>query len=163
MRASPPVFVLLIAAVAGFGVTTIAVQPAHAGGETSYVDASRAGAGVLEFVYVSLEGTRAHVRFDRYIQDFSYCNGVAHRSDAYAGAVAGTTITLSGRRTLRIAGGSMTVVEPGTRGPHHFRALRDPAERARLVHAFYTREAANRRGVKYPQQLSGAYSHCKKS
>jgi hypothetical protein len=163
MRASPPVFVLLVAVAAGFGTATIAVQPAHAGGETSYVDASRAGAGVLEFVYVTQDGTGAHVRFDRYIRDFSYCNGIAHRSDAYAGAVTGTTIALSGRRTLRVSGGTMTVIEPGTRGPHHFRPLRDSAERMRLVHAFYTREAANRRGVKYPQQLSGAYSHCKKS
>ncbi len=162
MRATPPVLILLVAAAAGFGANALAVQPAFAGGEISYADASRAGAGVLEFVDVSRDGARARVRFDRYLQDFSYCNGVAHRSDAHGGAVAGTTMMLSGRRTLRVFGDEVTVTEPGARGPHHFRRLHDPAERERLVHAFSTREAALRRSVKFPPQLAYAYSHCKK-
>jgi hypothetical protein len=118
---------------------------------------------VLEFADVSRDGTAARVRFDRYLQDFSYCNGVAHRSDTHAGAIAGATMTLSERRTIRISGDRMTVIEPGTRGPHHFRLLRNAADRERLVHAFYTREAALRRGAKFPRQLAGAYSRCKKS
>jgi hypothetical protein len=161
-RESGGTFILLVAAAAAFGAETVAAQPARAG-DITYVDSSRAGAGVLEFLDVSRNGPRARVRFDRYLQDFSYCNGVAHRSDVHAGAVIGATMTLSERRTLRVSGDDVTVIEPGTRGPHHFRRLRDSAERKRLVHAFYTREAANRRSVKFQQHLAGAYSHCKKS
>jgi hypothetical protein len=113
-------------------------------------------------VDVSREGSTVDIRFDRYRQDFSYCNGVTHGSDSHTGTVAGNVITLPGKRTLRLSGGGLTVVEPGSRGPHHFRRLRGSAERTRLVHAFFAREAALRRSVKYPPQVADIYAHCKK-
>ncbi|MDP9105848.1 MAG: hypothetical protein M3N49_07935 [Candidatus Eremiobacteraeota bacterium] len=117
---------------------------------------------MLEFLTVAIGGHRGRVVVDRYVQDFSYCSGVVHRIDARGGDAESDVITLRGGGTVRVHGPLATVDEPGARGVHHFHALADPRERARLVRAFFDREQRLRRSIHYPGQLAAASGHCKK-
>jgi hypothetical protein len=154
------VFVCAVAAFAADGSCAPAASPPGTQPPLTYADSSRAG--VLEFLTVAMNGGRAYVVIHRYVQDFSYCSGVVHRIDARAGDAEGNVIAMRGRGTVRVAGSRATVDEPGSRGVHHFREVIDPRERARLVRAFYDREARLRRSIHFPIQLATASSHCKK-
>lgn len=154
------VFVCAVAAFAAGGSCAPAASPPGKQARPEYADSSRAG--VLEFLTVAMNGGRAYVVIDRYVQDFSYCSGVVHRTDARAGTVERHAIAMRGGGTVRVAGSRATVDEPGSRGVHRFRELSDSRERTRLVHAFYDREARLRRSIHFPIQLATASSHCKK-
>jgi hypothetical protein len=152
---------VFVCAAAAFpaGSCASTASPPREQARPQYADSSRAG--VLEFLIVTINRGRARVVIDRYVQNFSYCRGVVHRVDARAGDTAGPLIAMRGGGTVRIVGRSATVDEPGSRGVHHFRELRDSGERTRLLDAFYDREARLRSSIHFPIQLATASSHCK--
>jgi hypothetical protein len=138
---------------------TQAANPARTAHRPAYADSSRAG--VLEFLDVSMDGPRARVVIDRYIQDFSYCSGVVHRIDARDGFVHGQVIVMRAGGTVHVDGSRASVDEPGSRGVHQFREIESPREHTRLVRAFLEREKRLRASIHYPAQLAEASTHCK--
>jgi hypothetical protein len=137
-----------------------AAGPPQTQSRPAYADSSRAG--VLEFLDVATDGRRGRVVIDRYVQDFSYCSGVVHRIDARAGELDGHVIALRGGGAVRLDGRLATVDEPGARGVHRFRGLSDPRAHARLIRAFFYREARLRKSLHYSAHVAVASTHCKK-
>lgn len=125
-----------------------------------YVDSSRSGS--LEFLDVQGSGRARRIRFERYLQDFSYCSGVKSRVDVRTATMRGDVIDLGGGGSIRVSPAELRVSELGTRGVHVFRRLASPDEQARLIRAFSRREGALRRSVHFKPGSVGAETPCKR-
>ncbi len=153
----------VVASIAGVLLAAAGAREVNATGQPAgqqvrrYVDSSRSG--VLEFLNV---GQAGQIRFERYLQDYSFCSGVAHRVEARTGSAHGDVIALSGGGTIRVWAGELRVSEPGARGVHRFHRLDGRAEQEGLIRTFLRREAALRRSLHFKSQSVGADVHCKR-
>jgi hypothetical protein len=122
-----------------------------------YVDSSRSG--VLEFLDV---GQAGRIRFERYLNDYSFCSGVRHLVETRTSSARRDVIVLSGGGTIRVLPGELRVSERGARGAHRFHRLNAQAEQVRLIQTFLRREAALRRSLHFKLGSVGANTHCKR-